>query len=193
MAEEKLLPESPNLLHSLLHQPMQLPGLDTRHQSSYRRGSGDLGAGPQEGVVHLVVVQAVGLLAVDRGGSSDPYCKVELGGSKSKTRCRSRKKKEMEKLQGKRVGGMLYKLEEQREGAMLHRTITNSLDPKWREELNLIWQNRSCSHRPGLSRPPQLSPIIEFILVPLPLWTFSQCPRASSLTDFLILFFVLEN
>ena len=82
MAEEKLPPDSPTLLHSLLHQPMQLPGLDTRHQAACRTGSGDLRAGRllEEGVVHVVVVQAVGLLAGDRGGSSDPYCKAELGG-----------------------------------------------------------------------------------------------------------------
>ena len=38
------------------------------------------------GVVHVVVVQAVNLKAMDKGISSDPYCKVSLGKEKHKTK-----------------------------------------------------------------------------------------------------------
>lgn len=37
-------------------------------------------------VVHLVVVQASGLMAMDNGESSDPYCKICLGKERIKTK-----------------------------------------------------------------------------------------------------------
>ena len=38
------------------------------------------------GVVHVLVVQARGVLAMDGGTSSDPYCKVTLGKEKARTK-----------------------------------------------------------------------------------------------------------
>ena len=38
------------------------------------------------GVVHVLVVQARGVLAMDGGTSSDPYCKVTLGKEKTRTK-----------------------------------------------------------------------------------------------------------
>ena len=37
-------------------------------------------------VVHLVLVQARGLMAMDSGDSSDPYCKIVLGKEKMKSK-----------------------------------------------------------------------------------------------------------
>ena len=56
------------------------------------------------GVVHVVVVQAIHLKAMDNGLNSDPYCKVSLGKDKQKTK-----------------------------------TVNNSLNPKWKEFLDLSW------------------------------------------------------
>ena len=56
------------------------------------------------GVVHVVVVQAVHLKAMDNGVSSDPYCKLSLGKDKQKTK-----------------------------------TISATLNPKWKESLDLSW------------------------------------------------------
>jgi len=56
------------------------------------------------GVVHVLLVQARGVLAMDGGTSSDPYCKVTLGKEKHRSK-----------------------------------TINNTLNPKWREGMDLNW------------------------------------------------------
>ena len=56
------------------------------------------------GIVHVVIVQAIQLKAMDKGANSDPYCKVSLGKDKQKTKI-----------------------------------INNTLNPKWRESLDLSW------------------------------------------------------
>merc|ERR1712142_351383 len=56
------------------------------------------------GVVHVLLVQARSVIAMDGGTSSDPYCKVTLGKEKAKTK-----------------------------------VINNSLNPKWREAIDLFW------------------------------------------------------
>ena len=38
------------------------------------------------GVVHVLIVQAIHLKAMDKGANSDPYCKVSLGKDKRKTK-----------------------------------------------------------------------------------------------------------
>ena len=38
-------------------------------------------------VVHVVLVQAQGLTAMDAGESSDPYCKLALGRERQKSKC----------------------------------------------------------------------------------------------------------
>merc|ERR1711963_982194 len=37
-------------------------------------------------VIHVVLVQARGLMAMDAGGTSDPYCKIALGRERHKTK-----------------------------------------------------------------------------------------------------------
>jgi hypothetical protein len=77
--EERAGEEAPSLLHTLLHPRQGALAQETR------RGSGDLRAREQEGVVEVVLVRAVGLLAADRGGSSDPYCRAVLGRERART------------------------------------------------------------------------------------------------------------
>lgn len=55
-------------------------------------------------VVHVVMVQARDLIAMDAGDSSDPYCKISLGREKFKTK-----------------------------------SISNTINPKWREGFDLYW------------------------------------------------------
>ncbi|TRY67420.1 hypothetical protein TCAL_09079 [Tigriopus californicus] len=55
-------------------------------------------------VVHVVMVQARDLIAMDAGDSSDPYCKLALGREKFKTK-----------------------------------SISNTINPKWREGFDLYW------------------------------------------------------
>ena len=38
------------------------------------------------GLVHVLLVQARGVMAMDGGTSSDPYCKITLGKEKVKTK-----------------------------------------------------------------------------------------------------------
>ena len=40
-------------------------------------------------VIHVVLVQAQGLMAMDAGLSSDPYCKLSLGKEKYKSKSKS--------------------------------------------------------------------------------------------------------
>ena len=56
------------------------------------------------GVIHVVIVQALHLKAMDNGINSDPFCKVSLGKDKHKTK-----------------------------------TVNNTLNPKWKESLDLSW------------------------------------------------------
>lgn len=62
-------------------------------------------------VVHVVLVQATNLMAMDEGHSSDPYCRITL----AKERCRSR-------------------------------TISKTVNPKWREGFDLFWNEDGSDH-----------------------------------------------
>jgi len=69
-----------------------------------QKASGAGGKLSYSAIVHVVLVQARGLMAMDAGISSDSYCKVTLGKEKHKSK-----------------------------------TISKSLNPKWREPFDLFW------------------------------------------------------
>jgi len=49
-------------------------------------GGGPGGAKSWSAVVHVVLVQATGLTAMDAGETSDPYCKLSLGRDRHKSK-----------------------------------------------------------------------------------------------------------
>ncbi len=68
-------------MHSSIHMLTQI----LRAEKVLKSGlSGMKLATSWSSVVHVVLVQARGLMAMDAGDSSDPYCKLSLGKEKAR-------------------------------------------------------------------------------------------------------------